>query len=169
MYSILLERSFKMWENGVQWWKWSMNQNPENALKILKLPPYTTKPCIFEQVWPKPATCKLTIFKPKSGIQDQSGTLSSLLIYFSHIIAFTMWVDIYFDGSYWLHHHKLISGSDGKHHSTSASVIPQIFVKGGNLFVYHDSVCQIMAYQYMQSWNDNGTPQPYRQTLPYGH
>ena len=61
-----------------QWWKWPMNHNPGNVLKILKLPPHTTERCIFEQVWPKPATFKLPIFKQKSGIQDQSGTLSSL-------------------------------------------------------------------------------------------
>ncbi len=63
----------------IQWWKWSMTHNPENNVKILKLPLYTTKRCTFELTWQKPATLEMSFFKPKSGIQDQSGKLSSLM------------------------------------------------------------------------------------------
>ena len=73
-----------MWLSGqlnkcYQWWKCPMNNNPENTVKILYIPPYTSKICIFEQVWPKPTTFKMSFFEPKSGIQDQSGILSSWL------------------------------------------------------------------------------------------
>ncbi len=48
--------------------------------KFWMYPLYTTKTCIFEQVWPNCATFKMSVFKLKSGIQDQSGSLSSLLL-----------------------------------------------------------------------------------------
>ena len=65
---------------SIQWWKWFTDQNPENMLKILNLPLYTPKKCIYEQVWSKPATLKCHFSILESGIQDQSGKLSSLSI-----------------------------------------------------------------------------------------
>ncbi len=44
----------------LQWWKWSMNHNPENTVKILKLPPHAIKRCISQQVRPKLATFKMS-------------------------------------------------------------------------------------------------------------
>ena len=48
-------------------------------MKILNLSPYTSWRCIFLQVWPKPATFEVSFLKLESGIQDQSGILSSLI------------------------------------------------------------------------------------------
>ena len=64
---------------ATQWWKWFMDQNPENMLIILNLPSCAPKRCIFEPVWPKLATFKKSLFMLESGIQDQSGKLSSLV------------------------------------------------------------------------------------------
>ena len=41
--------------------------------------PYTTNTCLFELVWPNPVTFKMSFFKSKSGIQEQSRKRSSLL------------------------------------------------------------------------------------------
>ncbi len=89
----------------IQWWKWSMNHNPENILKILKIPPYHLHVlqkyaylsrcdqslqllnCQFSSQNPKFRTSpelfhhwKFHFFMLVSGIQDQSEKLSSLVI-----------------------------------------------------------------------------------------
>ena len=54
-----------------------MKNNLENVVKIVTLPPHTTKRCIFEQVRPKPATFKTFFSQAKVWI---SGSLWKVFI-----------------------------------------------------------------------------------------